>query len=171
MNKNKFMLLFVLCCVLPLAAAKLVLEMGWFNPGSASKGHWLEQEIFLLNDITGQKKHWRIVLLTETPCQQGCQNALHTVQQLYIGLGRKQVQVQPVVIGTLSDPMAYPMFIQQQAEVSDIEALRQKILVVDQKGLVLLSYPMPEQEAQMADIARNIRYDLLKLLNYDRTSV
>lgn len=171
MNKNKFMLLFVLCCVLPLAGAKLVLEMGWFNPGSSSKGSWLEQEIFLLPDITGEKKHWRIVLLTDSPCQQRCQNALHTVKQLYIGLGRKQEQVQPVVIGSLQQPELYPMFDIQHAMSANIEALRQQILLVDQKGLVLLSYPMPEQDEQMAQIARNIRYDLLKLLNYDRTSV
>lgn len=171
MNKNKFMLLFVICCVLPLAAAKLVLEMGWFNPGSSSKGVWLEQEIFLLDDISGQKKHWRIVLLADTPCQKQCQNALHTVKQLYIGLGRKQEQVQPVVVGSLTEPDAYPMFIQQQAEINDVALLQQQILLVDQKGLVLLSYPMPELEAEMAAVARNIRYDLLKLINYDRTSV
>lgn len=171
MNKNKFMLLFIVCCVLPLAAAKLVLEMGWFNPGSSSKGHWLEQEIFLLDDITGQKKHWRIVLLANNTCDQQCHNALHTVKQLYIGLGRKQEQVQPVVVGKLHEPASYPMFIQQPAQAVDTSSLLQQILLVDQKGLVLLSYPMPEQETQMAETARNIRYDLLKLLNYDRTSV
>lgn len=171
MNKNKFMLLFVICCVLPLAAAKLVLELGWFNPGSSSKGHWLDQEIFLLDDISGQKKHWRIVMLADTPCVERCQNALHTVKQLYIGLGRKQEQVQPIVVGTLNEPDVYPMFILQQAEINDVSLLQQQILLVDQKGLVLLSYPMPEQETEMADVARNIRYDLLKLLNYDRTSV
>ncbi len=171
MNKNKFMLLFIVCCVLPLAAAKLVLELGWFNPGSSSKGHWLEQEIFLLDDISGQKKHWRIVMLADASCGQPCNNALHTVKQLYIGLGRKQEQVQPVVVGALPQPADYPMFIQQQALAVDTAPLLQQILLVDQKGLVLLSYPMPLQEAEMADIARNIRYDLLKLLNYDRTSV
>ncbi|MDX1676342.1 hypothetical protein [Arsukibacterium sp.] len=171
MNKNKFMLLFVLCCVLPLAAAKLVLEMGWFNPGSASRGSWLEQEIFLLDDISGQKKHWRIVMLADTACDQRCQNAMHTVKQLYIGLGRKQEQVQPVVVGTLNEPDAYPMFIQQKAATDNLGYLQQQILLVDQKGLVLLSYPMPSHQAEMADTARNIRYDLLKLINYDRTSV
>ncbi|CAM5198082.1 hypothetical protein [Alishewanella longhuensis] len=50
MNKNKFLLLFILCCVLPLLAAKLVLELGWFNPGSSSRGQWLQQEIYLLDD-------------------------------------------------------------------------------------------------------------------------
>ncbi|KKO44578.1 hypothetical protein WG68_14865 [Arsukibacterium ikkense] len=171
MNKNKFLLLFILCCVLPLAAAKVVLELGWFNPGSSSKGHWLEQEIFLLDNISGQKKHWRIVLLADATCDQQCNNALHTVKQLYIGLGRKQEQVQPVVVGRLKEPEAYPMFIQQQALAVDVSSLQQQILLVDQKGLVLLSYAMPEQEEQMAETARNIRYDLLKLLNYDRTSV
>ena len=76
-----------------------------------------------------------------------------------------------MVVGTLHEPATYPMFILQQAAITDVSMLQQQILLVDQKGLVLLSYPMPQQASEMAETARNIRYDLLKLLNYDRTSV
>ena len=48
MNKKKFLLLFVLCCALPLLAAKLVLEFGWFNRGVSSNGEWQQTEVFLL---------------------------------------------------------------------------------------------------------------------------
>lgn len=170
MNKNKFLLLFILCCGLPLLAAKLVLELGWFNPGSSSQGQWLEQEIYLLNDASKQPDHWRIAVVSEQCVQQRCQQALHTVKQLYLGLGRKQKQVQPVFVGQ-ELPAEYPMFRQQQAQSELGQQLQNHIVLVDQHGLALLRYPMPEQAEQMAVTAKAIRADLMKLLNYDRTSV
>ena len=59
MNKKKFLLLFILCCALPLAAAKLVLEMGWFSRGASSHGQWQQTEVFLL-PATTEKAHWRL---------------------------------------------------------------------------------------------------------------
>lgn len=168
MNKNKFLLLFVLCCALPLMLAKLVLEFGWFNAGSSSRGAWLTEEVYLLPDASKVPKHWRIVVVAED-CSQPCQQALHTVKQLYVGLGRKQTQVQPVYLGatSLAD---YPMFTQPKP-LTSLTTLQQKIVLVDQRGLALLTYPLPEQAAQMADTAKAIRADLMKLMNYDRTSV
>lgn len=168
MNKNKFLLLFILCCALPLLAAKLVLEFGWFNPGSSSRGEWLQQEIFLLDDASKQMNHWRIAVVAEQCLQPRCQQALHTVQQMYLGLGRKQKQVQPVFVGAAL-PADYPVFqLQQSPQASQ---LQNHIVLVDQQGLVLLRYPMPEQATDMALTAKAIRADLMKLLNYDRTSV
>jgi len=168
MNKNKFLLLFILCCLLPLLAAKLVLELGWFNPGSSSKGQWLQQEIYLLDDASKRPNHWRIAVVAEQCQQQSCLQALHTVQQLYLGLGRKQTQVQPVFVGQVL-PADYPLF--QLHKTANASQLQNQIILVDQQGLALLSYPMPEQAEQMAVTAKAIRADLMKLLNYDRTSV
>lgn len=173
MNKNKFLLLFVLCCVLPLLLAKLVLEMGWFNGGVSSKGQWQQQEVFLLA-ASDDKAHWRLAVSPGTSCSQRCHQALYTVKQLYVGLGRKQTQVQPVYLAeSLQESQAikdFPMFSYIAALQPVPAALQDHILLIDQQGLVLLSYPMPA-EADMATTAKAIRQDLLKLLNYDRTSV
>jgi hypothetical protein len=170
MNKKKFLLLFILCCGLPLLAAKLILEMGWFNSGASSQGQWQQAEVFLLSP-TPERAHWRLAVTPATDCQQLCQQALYTVQQLYIGLGRKQEQVQPVLLGKTTTPAEYTVFANMAPRESVPVALQDRILLIDQQGLVLLSYPMPLAEADMAPTAKAIRKDLLKLLNYDRTSV
>ena len=170
MNKKKFLWLFVLCCALPLLAAKLVLEFGWFNRGVSSQGEWQQNEVFLLAPTT-EKAHWRIGVMPAAECAAQCRDALHTVQQLYIGLGRKQAQVQPVLISPDAASSDYSAFKQQPPVATVPTALHNKILLIDQQGLVLLSYPMPTAKTDMADTARAIRQDLLKLLNYDRTSV
>ena len=170
MNKKKFLWLFVLCCALPLLAAKLVLEFGWFNRGVSSQGEWQKSELFIL-EATTEKAHWRIGVMPAAECATQCLSALHTVQQLYVGLGRKQAQVQPVLISSEAASSDYVAFKQQPPITAVPSALHNKILLIDQQGLVLLSYPMPVVEAEMADTARAIRQDLLKLLNYDRTAV
>ena len=170
MNKKKFLWLFALCCALPLLAAKLVLEFGWFNRGVSSQGEWQKSELFIL-EATTEKAHWRIGVMPAAECATQCLGALHTVQQLYVGLGRKQAQVQPVLISAEAASSDYSAFKQLPAITAVPKALHNKILLIDQQGLVLLSYPMPAAQADMADTAKAIRQDLLKLLNYDRTSV
>ncbi|GAB2927937.1 hypothetical protein [Rheinheimera gaetbuli] len=170
MNKKKFLWLFVLCSALPLLAAKLVLEFGWFNRGVSSHGQWQQAEVFLLA-ATAEKAHWRVGVIPADECAAQCLAALHTVQQLYVGLGRKQAQVQPVFISTQQAATEFTAFTQQPAISAVPPELHNKILLIDQQGLVLLSYPMPAASADMAGTAKAIRQDLLKLLNYDRTSV
>lgn len=169
MNKKKFLLLFVLCCALPLAAAKLVLEMGWFSRGASSHGQWQQTEIFLL-PATTEKAHWRLAVPAVGECAAQCQRALFTVQQLYVGLGRKQQQLQPVLLGSATPPEQFNVFSTYLPQQAVPPTLANQILLIDQQGLVLLSYPAPSTDAEMAGIAKAIRQDLLKLLNYDRTS-
>ena len=169
MNKKKFLWLFVLCCTLPLLAAKVVLELGWYQSGVGSKGDWQQQEVFLLPAVT-DKAHWRLAVVPAAACLQQCQQALFTVKQLYIGLGRKQEQVQPILLADSALADDFAMFSQSSAMVPVPASLQQRILLIDQQGLVLLSYAMPAKD-EMAATAKAIRADLLKLLNYDRTSV
>lgn len=170
MGKKKFLLLFVLCCALPLLAAKLVLEFGWFNSGISSKGDWQQTEVFLLT-ATNAKAHWRLAVAPTADCDTRCQQALFTIRQLYVGLGRKQAQVEPVFISEHSVPEDYTTFTRYSALQPVPEALQNRILLIDQQGLVLLSYAMPVAQTELATTAKAIRQDLLKLLNYDRTTV
>ncbi|MGI5310191.1 hypothetical protein [Rheinheimera sp. WS51] len=170
MAKNKFLLLFILCCAVPLILAYLVLRMGWFESGVTSKGHWQTEEVFVL-EPTAEQAHWRITVLPAKECEQLCQNAVYTVQQLFIGLGRKQQQVQPVLVTT--EPMTtLPSSFNQHTAKQQLNAeLANHIVLVDYQGLALLRYPMPNTEDEMVLTAKALRQDLLKLLNYDRTEV
>lgn len=170
MAKNKFLLLFVLCCLVPLVLAYLVLTLGWFDRGVTSNGQWQTDEVFLLEATTDQA-HWRIAVLPAQQCEQLCQNAIYTVQQLFIGLGRKQQQVQPVLLSALPMPELPSSFMQQPSSYDISGELSNQIVLVDYQGLALLRYAMPSTEAEMILTAKALRQDLLKLLNYDRTEV
>ncbi|MEE2025442.1 MULTISPECIES: hypothetical protein [Alkalimonas] len=174
MNKTKFLSIFLPLCLLPLLLAKLALHFGWFEGGTVSKGEWLSEEIFVLPALEAHEKVWRLAVVPAEQCKQQCEQALHTVQQLFIGLGRKQVQVQPVLLADGSAEAVlqqFPVFQRQTPAPADAVAIQNYIVIVDVQGLVLLRYPLPDADHAPADIARDIRTDLLKLMNYDRIRV
>jgi len=45
MTSRKFFSIFVLCALIPLAAAKLSLELGWFSQAAVNIGQMVEHDI------------------------------------------------------------------------------------------------------------------------------
>lgn len=174
MTSRKFFSLFLLCALVPLAAAKLSLAMGWFSHGAVNKGYWLEREIELLPDADLHGAAWRLVYIAPENCAQSCEQALYGLQQLYTGLGRKQVNIQPLVIAN-NRPVALGKFsaIVWQSPENNLnkdvtDELHDQIVIVNRDGLALLRYPINSNVAHMEIITKDIRTDLLRLLNYDR---
>jgi len=174
MSSRKFFLLFIVCAAVPLLAAQLSLSLGWFKQGSTNKGQWLQHEIQLLPDTgdpsTDSNVHWHLVYVQAAVCDQQCEQALYTLQQLYTGMGRKQLTVKPLVMAQ-QQPAQLNKFpaIAWQPEQNSVNELQNQIVIVNQRGLALLRYPVDGNPAHMRDLAKNIRTDLLRLINYDRS--
>lgn len=178
MSSRKFFILFVVCAAVPLVAAQLSLSMGWFNQGGNNKGQWLQHEIQLLPDASHSVKdnsvdnaaHWHLVYVQAAVCDQQCEQALFTLQQLYAGMGRKQLKIKPLVMAQ-QQPSQLKQFpaIGWQPELNTAHELQNQIVIVNQRGLVLLRYPVVDSPEHMRDLARDIRTDLLRLINYDRS--
>lgn len=171
-SKSKFLFLFILCISVPLIAAKLALEFGWFNPGTSNKGQWLEHEIQLLPPNAQGQLHWHLVYIQAQQCDASCEIALYTMQQLYIGLGRKQDEVNTLIVAEQA-PAQLTKFssIAWQAPITSTPELRNQIVIVNQQGLILLRYPVTLDPAGMLTVGKDIRTDLLRLMNYDRNGV
>ncbi|MDR7088014.1 hypothetical protein [Cellvibrio fibrivorans] len=183
MSSRKFFILFIACAAVPLIAAQLSLSMGWFSQGGNNKGQWLQHEIQLLPDLTHSSQdkslqdtfadasvHWHLVYVQAAACDQECEQALFTLQQLYAGMGRKQLKIKPVVMAA-QEPAQLKQFpaLGWQPEQSAATELQNQIVIVNQRGLVLLRYPVDSNPEHMRDLARDIRTDLLRLINYDRS--
>lgn len=183
MNSRTFFILFIACAALPLVAAQLSLSMGWFSQGGNNKGQFLQHEIQLLPDVTHSASdnsvqdkfanasvHWHLVYVQAAACDQECEQALFTLQQLYAGMGRKQLKIKTLVIAA-QEPAQLKQFpaLGWQPEQSAVTELQNHIVIVNQRGLVLLRYPVDGNPEHMRDLARDIRTDLLRLINYDRS--
>lgn len=163
MAKKKFLVLFLLCSLLPLAFAQAFLSLGWFGNATTNKGQWLDEEVILLPAASGDV-HWRLVYVTnEAECKTLCQNAHYGMQQVYTALGRKQQHLDLWQSGG-----EQPEKLQWQANPVGAEALQQKLVLVDLNGLALMTYPVAEDKTQMVQTGKAILTDLNKLLKYDR---
>jgi hypothetical protein len=172
MTSRKFFALFIGCALVPLVAAKASLEMGLFSQTSVNKGEWLEHEIQLLPVAPPMAAHWRLVYVRASDCNHECDQALHAMQQLYTGLGRKQLNIEPLFLSAKKIPSLreFPA-INMLIDVQPQTELDNQIVIVNQQGLVLLRYPVNSDSEQMKNLAKDIRADLLRLMNYDRNGV
>ncbi len=169
LGKSTFLILFLLCSSVPLIAAKLVLEFGWFKAGANNKGQWLEREIQLLPSALHSEKKWHLVYVQAQQCDTTCELALYTMQQLYIGFGRKQDEVSALLVAEESpSQLAKFSSIKWHAPAASAPELQNQIVIVNQQGLVLLRYPVTSNPAGMLVVGKDIRTDLLRLMNYDR---
>ena len=177
MSSRKFFILFIACAAIPLIAAQLSLSMGWFQQASTNKGQWLNHEIQLLpdtNSIAQQNAdtnvHWHLVYVQANVCAQQCEQALFTLQQLYSGMGRKQLKIKPLIMAQ-QQPEQLTKFpaISWKLEPNAASELQNQIVIVNQRGLVLLRYPVADSPEHMRELAKDIRTDLLRLINYDRS--
>ncbi len=172
LSKSKFLFLFILCSSLPLIAAKLALQYGWFNAGVSNKGQWLDHEIQLLPATEHPQLRWHLVYVQAQQCDANCEIALYTMQQLYIGFGRKQDEFNALIVAEQSPAeLAKFSFITWQAPKTSEPELQNHILIVNQQGMVLLRYPVSLDPAVMLGVGKDIRTDLLRLMNYDRAGV
>lgn len=174
MNSRHFWVLFLLCCGLPVIAAKLYLTSGWDEHNkTVNKGQWLDREIHLLKTDAEENHHWHLVYVTtQDECTNQCEQALYAMQQLYTGFGHKQINIKPWVISSTKFPQLgrFPSLSWQQ-QSTPIAELQNTIVIVNQQGLVLLRYTLGHDLTQMVSTARDIRTDLLRLMNYDRGGV
>lgn len=175
MSGKRFFLLFFLCALVPFAAAKLSLSYGWFNNGATNKGQWLEHEIKLIPALANGDMHWSIAYVTAKKCEASCLDAVRLLQQLYAGLGRKQLGAQ-VLLATADAanieivkqhfPTIKTALIQQDVQ-KQFPPFEQQFVVINQQGVALLQYSTAEKLP--AQVAADIRSDLLRLINYDRS--
>lgn len=181
MNARQFFMLFSLCALVPFAAAKLSLSMGWFAVGATNKGLWLTQEVKLIPVFERGDLHWTIAYVSAKNCMPECAESLMLLQQLYAGLGRKQLGVQAMFIGSDEASQASlrqqfpalkvipvtPVITSGVAENPALNLLDNQFVIINQQGVVLLRYPLAGVVASQA--AADVRSDLLRLFNYDRS--
>lgn len=178
-RSNKFLLWFLLCCGLPLLAAKLALEFSWFTAGVDSRGQWLDSEIQLLpqaadstrREATQQESqsHWRLVYVQARQCDSDCELALYTMQQLYFGLVGQQEKIGLAILADkIPQQLSHFPAVGWQLAPDNMNSFQNQIFIVNRQGIAILRYPAAQDPQQMLQMSKDIRKDLRRLLAFDR---
>lgn len=175
MNKQRFLSLFLLVGAVPLGMAFVLLKTGWYQAGVNNKGVWYQQEIHLLPAADKHQAHWRLVYLQPDICDTHCQAVVSLMQHIDLALGRKQDQLDLLVLAGQSPAMATDA-LPIQAKVPTIQRSfaglpAGSLILVEQQGLALLHYPLPTAVGSLPLLGKDVMADLQKLMKFDRGPV
>ena len=172
------LILLLVAFVIPVILAKFALEQDWFNKASTNRGVLLQQPI----DFSGidNTNIWRISYFLPDKCDAACKNALYSMHQVWLALGREQERVESLVLVTDGSDASALEELQQQAVIRKKQVVSSEvqrvfssqgtdgIFIVDTLNNVILRYPLQQEQQTAVLESRDILLDLKKLLKLSR---
>ena len=166
--------------VLPVILAKLALDYGWFNEAATNKGELLDPILSLGAMGVENSQKWRILYVLPEKCEAQCENALYSINQVWLALGKEMDRAQAVAVATELSDKDKLIALEQQSNISILKSQQQSvnqvfqqiptdgIFVVDTLDNVILRYPLQLEQQQAVLHSREILADLRKLLKLSR---
>ncbi|AYA66309.1 MULTISPECIES: hypothetical protein [unclassified Alteromonas] len=166
--------------VLPVMLAKLALDNQWFTNAATNKGELLQPVRDLTPVFAAEKPKWRIVYSVPEQCDAACQNAIYSIHQVWIALGRETDRVEATVLltGNSDAAIAEKLQSEQNLHVVKVADSRQQaalnvsdagsILLVDTLNNAMLRYPTFTDKQMAIQHSRDILADVKKLLKLSR---
>lgn len=180
-NNNKMaLILLVVVFVVPVIMAKIALENDWFNKASTNRGELLVPGIEAAGLLQEAEQKWHFLYVIPAQCDQACENAIYSVNQVKTAIGREAGRVNAVFIATAnSDKSA----LEKIASISDTQVLQKEqdnvnkvfkdvsvnaIFIADTLNNIVLKYPNTADEQQAIMDSRDMLADMKKLLKLSR---
>lgn len=179
-KRSKIPLLLVVVFVLPVVLAKFALDNDWFNKASTNKGELLTPSLDLSPITTDLEPNWRLLYVMPEQCAEKCENALYSLSQIWLALGKESDRVTSNVLFTeisdnakraeLQDQDTLKMLITDRQIVSKVfkDVSTDGIFLVDTLGNIILRYQTPQEKQTAVMQSRDILADLKKLLKLSR---
>ena len=179
-SNRKTLALLVVVFVLPVILAWFALNNDWFNKAATNRGELINPPLDARSMLDSETPIWRILYVMPSKCEQECKNALYSLEQVWIALGKESDRAQSTVVVTeSSDPMASSnltdaehlhLLMTNQQNVNQVfkDASTDAIFLVDTLNNVMLRYPLQIEQQQAVMHSRDILADLKKLLKLSR---
>jgi hypothetical protein len=177
-KSRRSMLMVLAAFIIPVILAKFALNQQWFNEAVTNHGELIADGLTLseLGVSPEPFAHkWILLYVAAKPCQQICNELLHSINNTYVALGEEVKRVTPLTLTTSS----FTAEQQQQLSAShwQYQTLPEQakhyfdenqLIIIDPLGNVVLRYLPPSNVAQLAPFGTAILADLKKLLKYSR---
>ncbi|GAB2688111.1 hypothetical protein [Aliiglaciecola aliphaticivorans] len=179
-KKSKTLIIMFIVFVLPVVLAYLALTFDWFNKGATNKGELITPPLDLSAVVAEREPLWRLLFIMPQDCGQGCENALYSLNQIWVALGKESDRVEPLVLThqkseqiELTDMQRHPNIKVLKTDEQNVNNLFKDesadgIFIADTLGNVILKYPIKQQQEDAIQQSRDILADLRKLLKLSR---
>lgn len=179
-KSKKALILLLIAFILPVILAKFALEQEWFNKASTNKGTLLSPIIDASALLEENKKSWRLLYVVPQTCDASCKNAIYSIQQIDMALGKESDRAHATLIMTeVSDKSAIShLQTKVNTEVLNIgkenvnkvfnSSLQDGIFLVDTLNNAMMHYWLLEDKDAAVMQSRDILSDLKKMLKLSR---
>ena len=185
-KRSKVPLLLIVVFVLPVILAKLALDNNWFNEAATNRGELLSplldfKPILEQSDqSSSDEPKWHVLYVLPEACDEKCENALYSLNQIWIALGKESDRMSSIVISTPdSDPvkvgelMTHETLNLLKTDNNNVKKVFKDvatdgIFLADTLGNIMLRYPTNLEKQQAVMQSRDILADLRKLLKLSR---
>ncbi|GAB5381807.1 MAG: hypothetical protein Alis3KO_23050 [Aliiglaciecola sp.] len=172
-------LLFVVF-VLPVVLAYMALTFNWFNKASTNRGELLAEPLDMNLLGVEMEPKWRLLFVMPEVCEQTCENALYSINQIWVASGKASDRVEPLVLRYPESEKLENTEMNNHPTLKVLNTDRQNvnkvfkdgatdgIFIVDTLGNIILRYPLKQQQEDAIQQSRDILADLRKLLKLSR---
>jgi len=173
---KKTLIIMVAVFVLPVILAKLALENDWFNQGATNKGALLQPTIDVSALLEGTEAKWRLLYMLPEQCDAICENALFSINQVWLALGKESDRAQALVLYTENSDASALAQLSEYANVQTLAVnntspimLEQKsVYIVDTLNNAMLYYQIDSDRDNAVMESRSMLADIKKLLKLSR---
>lgn len=164
--------------IVPVVLAKLALDNNWFNRAVTNKGELIQPVMDLSALLDKQPPKWRLVYRVPAHCDAGCENALYSIQQVWLALGRDTERAQPTVLFSKDSDAQTVARLQQDTQIHVVAvstAIPQRnalqantVYLVDTLNNAMLRYSVSDDRQRAIMNSRDMLADVRKLLKLSR---
>ena len=171
---KRTLLLMIAVFVIPVVLAKLALENDWFTKAATNKGQLLSPTIDMTSVLQDTAPKWRMLYVMPENCDAVCENALFSINQVWLALGKESDRAEALVLATEnSDPKALAALTQYPnvatMEISTPSQLTtNSVYIVDTQNNAMLFYQIKLERQDAVMESRNMLADMRKLLKLSR---
>lgn len=168
------LLALLLVFALPVIAAHLILNLGWYHSGVTNKGELIEPRFTFADAglVNPVPQSWQLVFVVPEICDETCQQRWYLLKQSYIALGAYSERVTvSLYISNTSDmtwltqnAQTYPVLLlpEQPLPISD-----QDYVLIDPLGQWVMRYPEVGDSGLVAQ-NKGLIADVRKILKLSR---
>lgn len=178
-QKTTFILV-MLAFILPVVAAKFALDNDWFNRSATNRGELMTPALNFSPMLQDAAPRWRILYVMPEDCQQACENAVYSIHQVWLALGRETDRANATVIAQPTSDAAALSRLQSKKNIEVLQGGEESvnksfesssadgIFLVDTQNNAMLRYPLNNDKDKAIQASRDMLADLRKLLKLSR---
>lgn len=179
-GSKKSLILLAAAFVLPVVLAKAALDNDWFNYAATNKGELLQPTLDTSLLFEQRPAKWRVVYVVPEQCDEACRNAIYSIQQVDIALGKESGRANATLIVTADSDAAANKLVAASnrteivnAASSSVEKVfaqqgKNSIFLVDTMHNAMLRYGVQADQKQAIMQSRDVLSDLKKMLKLSR---